>query len=130
MNNTLILQFLLSCNSCLILLFTVIDEQEVDQSSRPTLKEVAVISQHVINWEELALNLNLSDDTIHNLMQQKARNKSEQCAHMLNHWLAECNHSKQLSPRSLLACKLYEHGYQGLADILQTGYVSAIQQTS
>ena len=107
----------------IILLFTVIDEQEVDQSSRPTPKEVAVISQHIINWEELALNLNLTDDKIRDLLQQKARNKSEQCAHMLNHWLTECNHSKQLSPRSILAYKLHQQGYQGLADILQTGYV-------
>ena len=107
-------------------MFTVIDEQEADPSSQVTMKEIAVISQHIINWEELALNLNLSHDKIHDLLQQKARNKSEQCANMLNYWLAECKHSKQLSPRNLLACKLHEQGYQVLADILQTGYVLAI----
>ena len=105
-------------------MFTVIDEQEADPSSQVTMKEIAVISQHIVNWEELALNLNLSHDEIHDLLQQKARNKSEQCANMFNYWLAECKHSKQLSPRNLLARKLHKQGYQVLADILQTGYVA------
>lgn len=57
----------------LVLLFTVIDVQEADPSSQVTMKEIAVISQHIINWEELALNLNLSHDKIHDLLATESK---------------------------------------------------------
>ena len=101
-----------------LILALVVDEQEADQTSSLTAKEVVLISQHITNWQELAQNLNLSGDKIRYLLQQKARSTSEQCAKMLNYWLAECNHQ---SPRSFLTSKLREQGYQGLADFLQTG---------
>lgn len=103
----------------------VIDEQETDRTSFPTPKEVALISQHIVHWQELAKDLNLSEDEIRDLLQQNARNASEQCARMLNYWLAECSKWTQAeqSPRSLLAITLRKQGYRGLADILETGYV-------
>ena len=103
----------------------VIDEQEADRNSSPTLKELVLISQHITNWQELATNLSLSEDKIHDLLQQNTRNASEQCLHMLNYWLAEFTRTKwtpaEQSPRSFLATILREHGYQGLADVLETG---------
>ena len=104
---------------------TVIDEHETDQASFPTPKEVALISQHIVHWQELAKELNFSEDEICNLLQQNTRNVSEQCAHMLNYWLAECSKWTQAeqSPRSLLAITLRKLGYRGVADVLETGYV-------
>ena len=105
-------------------LYVVIDEQEADQTSSPTPKEIVLISQHIANWQELAKKLNLSDDEIYGVLQVNTRNSSEQCVHMLNYWL-ECLKRNQTkwSPRSFLATTLREQGYQGLADVLEAGYV-------
>ena len=114
-------------SSSLFSIDIVIDEQETDRTSFPTPKEVALISQHIVHWQELAKDLNLSEDEIHDLLQHNATNASEQCAHMLNYWLAEFACSKctpaEQSPRCLLANTLRKQGYQGLADVLETRYV-------
>jgi len=105
-------------------LCSVIDEQDESPSDPLTTEELAIVSQSVSDWQELARELCLSEDEIHTVFQQKTRTPSEQCLHMLNDWL-EClkrNLNAQQS-RSSLTRALKKQGYSGLADILETGYV-------
>ena len=110
--------------------YVVIDEQEADQTSPLTHKELVLISQHITNWQELAKKLNLSDNEIYNVLQQYTRNTSEQCVNMLYYWLAQYEISKrnptEQSPKSFLASTLRKQGYHGLADVLEAGYVLLI----
>jgi len=64
-----------------------IDEQDDAPSDPLTTDELAIISQSISDWQELARELCLSEDEIHTVFQQKTRTPSEQCLHMLNYWL-------------------------------------------
>ena len=54
----------------------VIDEQDDSPSDPLTTDELAIISQSVSDWQELARELCLSKDEIYTVFQQKTRTPS------------------------------------------------------
>ena len=105
-----------------VCIYAVIVEQEAAHSDPLTTGELAVISQSISDWPELARDLNLSEDEVHTVFQQETGRPSEQCQHMLSYWL-ECLERNSIAQqsRTFLTSALRKQGYSGLADILETG---------